>query len=175
MLDRRCLIFFFFSLSPSQVGTAGGWSVVRSRVQSGKEGLLTLCRWAGAVVCSAPNGVAGQLSRSLSGRLSCRLGLPRASQGQNQVRARPEVQVQVSSGAANRIGSDRGGSDGTGVRTLSRPSIRVTSSGAAVGCLVISSLGISMEPGESQASTLSDRVLHRVHDVCLGRVPLWLQ
>lgn len=105
---RPQMSYFFFSLSPSQVGTAGGWSVVRSRVQRGKEGLLTLCRWAGAVVCSAPNGVAGQLSWSLSGRLSCRPGLPRASQGQNQVRARPEVQVQVSCGAANRIESDRG-------------------------------------------------------------------
>lgn len=106
-------VFFFCSLllSNLQVGTAGGWSVVGSRVQRGKEGLLTLCRWTGAVVCSAPNGLAGQLSRSLSGRLSWCLGLPRASQGQNQVGVRPEVQV--SSGAANRIGSDRGGSDRT--------------------------------------------------------------
>lgn len=62
----RFFSFFFCSLllSNLQVGTAGGWSVVGSRVQRGKEGLLTLCRWVGAVVCSAPTGLAGQLSWS---------------------------------------------------------------------------------------------------------------
>lgn len=51
----------------------------------------------------------------------------------------------------------------------------MTSSGVAAGCLVISSLGISMEPGESQASTLSltqIKVLHRVHDVLFWVSPL---
>lgn len=56
-------------------------------------------------MCSAPTGLAGQLSRSLS---EMAVELPwssRASQGQNQVRG--QVQVQVSFGAANRIESDR--------------------------------------------------------------------
>lgn len=93
--------------SPSQVGTAGGWSVVGCRVRRGKEGLLTLCRWADAVVCSAPTGLgrlAGQLSGSLSGRpLELPWSLP--SQPRFKTKLGPRAQVQVSFGASNRIRS----------------------------------------------------------------------
>lgn len=59
------LVFFLFSsCSICRWERRAGWSVVGSRVQRGKEGLLTLCRWVGAVVCSAPTGLAGQLSWS---------------------------------------------------------------------------------------------------------------
>jgi hypothetical protein len=134
-----------------------------------EEGLLTLCRWADAVVCSAPTGLAGPAFQVF---VWTAVEQPWSFPSQPRSKTRFGVELRSRFRLARRIESNQIGSGSDRKEgTLFRPSIRVTSSAVSAGGLVISSLGISMEPGESQASTLSLSLSDKSSSSLAGAAP----